>query len=113
MKYRIRCGDRYYCGMAYKDGQAFQKWEEKSPFSFPLEMNLNDAMCTLETLLETGKFTETPRIEKVKEENNEWLLPFFDGIYYCPRTGLDHCVSDGRCKDFADCPVREQEETNG
>ena len=34
----------------------------------------------------------------------------FDGIYYCPWTGLDHCVSDGGCKDFADCPAREQEE---
>ena len=67
MAYRIRCGDRYYCGIAYKDGQAFQKWEEKAPFSFPLEMNFTDAMCTLETLLETGKFTETPHIEKVKE----------------------------------------------
>ena len=70
MAYRIRCGDRYYCGIAYKDGQAFQKWEEKAPFSFPsfpLEMNFTDAMCTLETLLETGKFTEVPHIEKVKE----------------------------------------------
>ena len=71
MAYRIRCGDRYYCGMAWEDGKAFQKWEEKSPFSFPLEMNLNDAMCTLATLMDSGKFTETPRIEKVKEENNE------------------------------------------
>lgn len=39
-------------------------------FFFPLEMNFTDAMCTLETLLETGKFTETPHIEKVKEESN-------------------------------------------
>ena len=44
--------------------------------------------------------------------SNEKIRPFFDGIYYCPWTGLDHCVSDGGCKDFADCPVREQEENN-
>ena len=44
--------------------------------------------------------------------SDEKIYPFFDGIYYCPWTGLDHCVSDGKCKDFADCPVREQEETN-
>ena len=43
--------------------------------------------------------------------SDEKIRPFFDGIYYCPWTGLDHCVSD-KCKDFADCPVREQEETN-
>lgn len=42
--------------------------------------------------------------------SDEKIWPF-DGIYYCPWTGLDHCVSD-KCKDFADCPVREQEETN-
>lgn len=45
--------------------------------------------------------------------DDEKIQPFFDGIYYCPWTGLDHCVSDGRCKDFADCPVREQEGNNG
>ena len=45
--------------------------------------------------------------------SNEKIRPFFDGIYYCPLTGLDYCVSDGGCKDFTDCPVREQEENNG
>lgn len=45
--------------------------------------------------------------------SDEKIRPFFDGIYYCPWTGLDHCVSDGGCKDFADCPVRKQEAING
>ena len=32
------------------------------------------------------------------------------GIYRCPVNGLDYCISDGKCEDFADCPVRRQEE---
>ena len=32
------------------------------------------------------------------------------GPYRCPVTGLDYCISDGKCEDFADCPVRRQEE---
>lgn len=67
MKYRIRCGNRYYCGMAWKEGRPYQRWEEESCFASPLEMNLTDAGCTLTTLLETGKFTEMPTIVGVEE----------------------------------------------
>ena len=67
MKYRIRCGDRYYCGMTWKNGRAFQKWEKESCFVIPLEMGFNDAECSLATLVETGKFTEMPFIEEVDE----------------------------------------------
>ena len=49
--------------------------------------------------------------KKRKPMSNEKIWPF-DGIYYCPWTGLAYCVSNGGCEDFADCPVREQEETN-
>lgn len=67
-KYRIRCGDRYYCGMAWKDGKAYQRWEKESDFPpFPLEMNATDALCTLQTLSESGKYIEMPVIEDVRE----------------------------------------------
>lgn len=66
MKYRIRCGERYYCGIAWRNGKPFQKWDKESCFSIPLEMNFTDAECTLETLIETGIFTEMPVIEEVK-----------------------------------------------
>ncbi len=65
MKYRIRCGNRYYCGISWRDGKAFQRWEKESCFAIPVEMNLTDAECTLATLLEAGKFTEMPVIVEV------------------------------------------------
>ena len=66
MKYRIRCGDYYYCGMAYKNGTQYQRWEKD--FCIPLEMNFNDACCTLSALLETGKFIEMPVLEPIGKE---------------------------------------------
>ena len=65
MKYRIRCGDRYYCGMAWKDGEAFPKWEEK-PVATPAEMGFSDAEYTLCALINSGEYTETPVIEEVQ-----------------------------------------------
>ena len=78
MAYRIRCGDRYYCGMAYKDGQAFQKWEKDDCLHVPLEMNLNDAECTLATLLEAESFPEMPIIEEVEMGNACFECTFYD-----------------------------------
>ena len=66
MKYRIRCGDRYYCGMAWKDGKASPKWEKNSCFSIPVEMNFSDAEYTLWALINSEKYTETPVLEEVK-----------------------------------------------
>lgn len=68
MKYRIRCGELYYCGIVWDEGKAFQKWAKDDWSHCPLEMTLNDAVCTLTTLLETGKFTEMPTIVEVKNE---------------------------------------------
>ena len=67
MKYRIRCGERYYYGIAWRNGKSFQNWDKESCFVNPLEMNLNDAECTLATLLKAGNFTEMPVIERVEE----------------------------------------------
>lgn len=66
-KYRIRCGEYYYCGMAYKDGVQYQKWEKDGWGVVPIEMNFNDAECTLNTLIETGKFNKMLVIERVEE----------------------------------------------
>lgn len=66
-KYRIRCGDLYYCGMAYEEGRSYERWEKESCFTNPLEMNLTDVVRTFVTLLETGKYTEMLIIEKVEE----------------------------------------------
>lgn len=38
------------------------------------------------------------------------LIPF-DGIYYCPWTGMAFCTDEsGKCPEWEDCPIRIEEE---
>lgn len=67
MKYRIRCGDSYFYGIRWREGEAIQNWKKEFCFIDPLEMDIDEAKSTLATLLEVGKFTEMPVIEEVEE----------------------------------------------
>lgn len=42
------------------------------------------------------------------------LIPF-DGVYYCPYTGLKHCIAykEDECIEWAECPIRIAEEETG